>query len=89
MNVPPVGNPLLYAATLAAQKRTELDASDTPEAARDPGEVAKHEDTSNRAQEDLERLADDVLAVFEDSPDRLEELVATLKRLDAANGSAG
>jgi len=30
-----------------------------------------------------------VLAVFEDSPDRLEELVATLKRLDAANGSAG
>ncbi len=87
MNVPPVGNPLLYAATLAAQKRKESDPSDTPEGARCPGEVAEHEDTSNGAKQDLERLADDVLAVFEDSPDRLEQLVATLKRLEAANGS--
>ena len=89
MNVPPVGNPLLYAATLAAQKRNESDALEAPETAHQPGEVAKREDATNRAQEELEHLADDVLAVFEDSPERLEELVATLKRLDAANGSSG
>ena len=40
------------------------------------------EPAPTRSQDDLERLADDVLAIFDDSPERLEELVATLQRLE-------
>jgi hypothetical protein len=86
MNVPPVGNPLLYAATLAAQKRKESETAESPEPAPDPAQAAEAQEAPDPMKQDLERLADDVLAVFEDSPDRLEQLVATLKRLDAANG---
>ena len=34
-------------------------------------------------------VADEVLSVFEDSPERLEELVATLKRLEAKGEASG
>jgi hypothetical protein len=87
MNVPPVGNPLLHAATLAAQKQSQADQPAT-NAPKPPsaGDGAAPRPASAppplRTPDELEQLADDVLAVFEDSPDRLEQLVATLKRLE-------
>jgi hypothetical protein len=91
MNVPSVGNPLLHAATLAAQKQHRAgqpgsDAPPTPAPAQPaPGHAPDAPEMAGpplRTPDDLEQLADDVLAIFEDSPDRLEQLVATLKRLE-------
>ena len=118
MNVPSVGNPLLHAATLAAQKHAQAHppappAAETPPPrpgsgqaprpasgqapagpAPDPvaiespqpraasGEPPQAVSGQPRSREELDQLAADVLAIFDDSPDRLGHLVATLKRLE-------
>jgi len=90
MNVSSVGNPLLRAAHLAAQERKETDSPKEPAtpAASSP-QPEKAEAEPGRSREELEQLADDVLSVFEGAPERLEELVATLKRLEAKGKLAG
>ncbi|MBN1919586.1 MAG: hypothetical protein JW889_16950 [Verrucomicrobia bacterium] len=94
MNVSPVGNPLLHAATLAAHKQSQAHPSVPPEEKSEAARAAAEPQTSQpapvpqrRTSEELERLADDVLAIFEDSPDSLEQLVATLKRLEGKTAS--
>ena len=90
MNVPPVGNPLLRAATLAAQKQREADSPERPAGPTGAStQVEEPQARPGRDREELERLADDVLAVFEESPERLEELVTTLRRLEAEETPSG
>jgi len=94
MNVSPVGNPLLAAATLAAQKQSQANQPapsapkpSAPAETQEPEAAPPRVDAAGstpRVPENLEQLADDVLAIFEDSPDRLEQLVATLKRLEGS-----
>jgi hypothetical protein len=83
MNVSPVGNPLVHAADSAARECKEPEAPAGPAAPTGPSaQPGMVETAPGRSREDLERLADQVLSVFESSPERLEELVATLKRLE-------
>ena len=90
MELPSVGNPLLHAATLASERQKAQEQTDPPAAPNDPPPGLQAPDAptpgapipNGRTREELEHLADEVLAVFEDSPDRLNDLVATLKRLE-------
>ena len=103
MNVQPGGNPLLRAAGIAglepkqAAARSGKTAEKTqgPESPQGPPTLEAPlpqqegvEPAPTRSQDDLERLADDVLAIFDDSPDRLEDLVATLQRLETKGNPA-
>jgi len=97
MNVQPGGNPVLRAAGITGlePKRAAAKSEETalkpqaPETQEGPSTLEAPlpqqegvEPTPTRSRDDLERLADDVLAIFEDSPERLEGLVATLQRLE-------
>ena len=97
MNVQPGGNPLLRAAGItglepkqaAARSEEAAQKAQGPETQEGPSTLEAPlpqqegvESAPLRSQQDLERLADDVLAIFDDSPERLEELVATLQRLE-------
>ncbi len=78
------GSPSLHAEALADSKPVEADtAVGTAGALRPSPPTGRGGATAGGTVAELERLADDVLAIFEDSPERLEALVASLKRLEA------
>ena len=84
MDVPKVGNPLPHAATPSARNQEPADApQEQPRSTQAPPQAEEAAVKPGRDRAELERLADEVISIFEDSPERLQELVATLKRLGA------
>jgi hypothetical protein len=90
MHVSPVGNPLVQPARSAVNERREAEAPRKPAVPTGPSaQPGRVETGPERNREELRRLADEVLSAFEDSPERLEQLVATLKRLEGDGEKSG
>jgi hypothetical protein len=83
MDAPTAGNPALPAATASAAKQEpQAPSQEPPHPEQALPQTQAVADGLGRSRAELEQLADEVISIFEDSPERLEELVATLKRLD-------
>lgn len=85
MNVPPVGNPSPHPATPSAKTQELADPpQEQPPSTQAPPHAEEATPNAGRTKAELERLADEIVAIFEESPEQLEALVATLKRLEGS-----